>query len=528
VKIALAQINPTVADLPDNVERCLDAIETAQRQGADLVVLPELAIPGYPPRDILCDASFTEAVFEATHDLAHRAADSPPAIVGTITASGRHPPHHPGLYNAAVLLRGGDVQLVAAKRLLPTYDVYFEARWFLPGPPSSPVTIAGKRIGVLICEDLWDDGYDIHPPADLRAAGAELLIGISASPFRRGTFAQRLATMRRPQCPLVYVNLVGANDELIFDGRSFALNADSDILTQLPAFEEAVQVVHVDESRSKKQESANQRIGESDISYPTSGIQHPEEELFHALVLGMRDFTRKNGITRAFLGLSGGLDSAVVAVIAAEALGPENVTAVAIPSRYSDPRSTSSARELAEALGVGFEVVELEPLHAAAEQTLGDLLVSGTEAENVQPRLRMLVLMAYVNRHGGMLLNASNKTELAVGYSTLYGDAAGTLCPIADLTKPEVYALANWIQETKGAPIPRFIIERPPSAELKPDQVDPFDYPKISPILEQLIQENRSNAAIRRSEHKRRHMGVILKVSEKAFGTGRMIPITRK
>jgi len=520
MKIALAPINPTVADLPGNVERCLGAIETAQRLGADLVVLPEMAIPGYPPRDILCDASFTEAVFEATRDLARSAADGPPAIVGTITASGCHPPHHPGLYNAAVLLRGGDVQLVAAKRLLPTYDVFFEARWFLPGPPSSPVTIAGQRVGVLICEDLWDDGYDIHPPADLRAAGADLLVGISASPFRRGTFAQRLVVMRRHRSPLVYVNLVGATDELIFDGRSLALDADGNLLAQLPAFEEAVEVVDMDESRIMNHELS--------IEYPASCILHPEEELFQALVLGVRDFARKNGIPRGFLGLSGGVDSAVVAAIAAEALGSENVTAVAIPSRYSDPRSTSSARELAAALGIGFEVADLEPLHAAAEQTLGDLLASGTEAENVQPRLRMLVLMAYVNRHGGMLLNTSNKTELAVGYSTLYGDMAGTLCPIADLTKPEIYALAEWIQETRGHPIPRFMIERPPSAELKPDQVDPFDYPKISPVLEQLIQENRSNAAIRRAEHKRWHMGVILKVSEKAFGTGRMIPITRK
>ncbi len=533
MKIALAQINPTVADLPGNVERCLEAIETAQRLGADLVVLPELAIPGYPPRDILCDASFTGAVFEATRDLARRAADGPPAIVGTVTASGRRPPYHPGLYNAAVFLRGGDAQLVAAKRLLPTYDVYFEARWFLPGPPTSPVTIAGKRVGVLICEDLWDDGYDVHPPADLLAAGAELLIGISASPFRRGTFAQRLAVMRRPRCPLVYVNLVGANDELIFDGRSLALDADGAILAQLPAFEEAVQVMDMGESRITNCElRITDRV--SSIDHPVSSFLHPEEELFQALVLGVRDFVRKNGIPHVFLGLSGGVDSAVVAVIAAEALGPENVTAVAIPSRYSDPRSTSSARELAEALGIGFEVAELEPLHAAAESALGELLGYGTAAENIQARLRAMVLMAFVNRDGGMLLNTSNKTELTVGYSTLYGDMAGTLCPIADLTKPEVYALAQWIQETRGGPrsrgdiIPRFMIERLPSAELKPDQVDPFDYPKISPILEQLIQENRSNAAIRRAEHKRGHMGVILKVSEKAFGAGRMIPITRK
>jgi NAD+ synthase (glutamine-hydrolysing) len=541
LKIALAQINPTIADLPGNVERCLDAIVTARRLEADLVVLPEMAIPGYPPRDILCDASFTDAVFEATRDLARRAADGPPAIVGTVTASGHHPPHHPGLYNAAVLLRGGDVQLVAAKRLLPTYDVYFEARWFLPGPPSSPVTIAGRRVGVLICEDLWDEGYDIHPPADLLAAGAEILIGISASPFRREMFTQRLATMRRPRCPLIYVNLVGANDELIFDGRSFALNANGDIHAQLPGFEEAVQVVDMDESRitncelrianyesrTKNRESSNQHPASS-IQLPASSIEHPEEEVFRALVLGVRDFAQKNGLERAFLGLSGGVDSAVVAVIAAEALGPEHVTAVAIPSRYSDPRSTSSARELVEALGIGFEVVELEPLHAAGETALGDLLAHGTAAENAQARLRALVLMAFVNRDGGILLNTSNKTELTVGYSTLYGDMAGTLCPIADLTKPEIYALAQWIQETRGDIIPSFVIERPPSAELKPDQVDPFDYPKISPVLERLIRENRGNAAIRRSEHKRWHMGVVLKVSEKAFGTGRMIPITRK
>lgn len=530
MKIALAQINPTIADLPGNVERCLDAIATARGLGADLVVLPEMALPGYPPRDILCDASFTEAVSEATRDLARRAADGPPALVGTVTASGHHPPHHPGLYNAAVLLRGGEVQLVAAKRLLPTYDVYFEARWFLPGPPASPVTLAGQRVGVLICEDLWDEGYAIHPPADLLAAGAELLIGLSASPFRRGTLAQRLAVMRRHHCPLVYVNLVGANDELIFDGRSFALDVNGDVLVQLPGFEEAVQIVDIELQAPARSETGQSKRSNTlgPVSDRPPDAQTLDEEVFNALVLGVRDFAHKNGIARACLGLSGGVDSAVVAVIAAEALGPEHVTAVALPSRYSDPRSTSSARELAEALGIGFEVVELEPLHAAAEGALGELLAHGTGPENVQARLRALILMAFVNRDGGMLLNTSNKTELTVGYSTLYGDMAGTLCPIADLTKPKVYALAAWIQETRGAIIPPFIIERPPSAELKPDQVDPFDYPQISPILESLIQENRSNAAIRRSEHKRWHMGVILKVSEKAFGSGRMIPITRK
>ncbi|MBN1878233.1 MAG: NAD+ synthase [Anaerolineae bacterium] len=522
MKVTLAQVNPTVADLAGNVARCIEAVETAVAQGAELVVLPEMVVPGYPPRDILFDNSFTEAVFEATHDLATQLRGAPPTLAGTVTASGQHLPHHPGLYNAAVLLHGGTAQFVAAKRLLPTYDVFYEARWFMPGSPSSPVTVAGHRVGVLICEDLWDKGYNQHPPADLLEAGAELLISISASPYRRGTLTQRLYHMRRPQCPLVYVNLVGANDELIFDGRSFALNADGEVLTLLPGFEEAVQTVEV----------GGGRIANCELRITDYGLRitdyDPEEEVFQALMLGVRDFARKNGIRRAVLGLSGGVDSAVVAVIAAEALGAANVTAVAIPSRYSDPRSTGSARELAEALGIHFEVVELESLHAATEDLLGDLLTHGTAAENVQARLRAIILMAFVNHYGGMLLNTSNKTELTVGYSTLYGDMAGSLCPIADLTKPEVYALAAWIQTTRGAPIPAFMIERPPSAELKPDQVDPFDYPKISPLLEQLVQENRSNTAIRRAEHKRWHMGVILKVSEKAFGTGRMIPITRR
>ncbi len=520
MNVALAQINTTVGDLGGNVARCLEAIEAGRAQGADLVALPEMAVPGYPPRDILFDSSFRAAAFEATRDLAARAADGPPVLVGTIVASEKSAPNHPGLYNAAVLLRGGDVTLVAAKQLLPAYDVFHEPRWFVPGEASAPITVAGKRIGVLVCKDLWDAGRDHHPPADLIAAGAEVLITISASPYRRGVMAKRLAQARRPRCPLIYVNLCGATDELIFDGRSFALDAEGEVLAQLPGFEEAIQVVDLE---------ATPKPPTSSTKHPASSNQQPEEAtVFQALTLGVRDFFRKNGVRRAFLGLSGGIDSAVGAAIAAEALGPANVTAVAIPGRYTDPRSTSSAEALARALRIGFEVIPLEPLHAAAETALGDLLGHGATGENVQARLRALILMALVNARGGILLNTSNKTELALGYGTLYGDLAGTLCPIGDLTKPQIYELAQWMQAERGAPIPPFILERAPSAELKPDQVDPFDYPKIAPLLERLIEANRSNAALRRSEHKRWHQGVILKVSEKAFGTGRMIPITRK
>lgn len=510
MNVALAQINTCIGDLEGNVERCLAAIETARRAGADLVVLPEMVVPGYPPRDILFDTSFTEAVSEATLDLARRARAGPPAVIGTLMPADHRPPGHPGLYNAAVLLSGGNVQLVAAKRLLPAYDVFFEPRWFLPGPPLPPVAIAGRQVGFLVCEDLWDEGYPIHPPAELLAVGAELLVCLTASPYRQNVMEQRLFHARRPHCPLVYVNLCGANDELIFDGRSFAVNQSGDLIARLPGFEEAVQIVDVDQAG------------------PVAMVdQKAESELFQALVLGVCDFAQKNQLDRAFVGLSGGVDSAVVAMIAAEALGPERVTAVAIPSRYTDPRSTDCARELAEALGICFDVIELEPLHAAAEVTLAGLLEGATTAENIQARLRAMILMSFVNCSGGFLLNSSNKTELALGYATIYGDMAGTLCPIADLTKPEVIGLAHWLNAERGV-IPRFILERPPSAELRPEQIDPFDYPQVAPAMERLVQTNRSDLALRRSEHKRWQMGVILKVSEKAFGTGRLIPITRR
>jgi NAD+ synthase (glutamine-hydrolysing) len=575
MRVALAQINPCVGDLEGNVARCLAAIETARRQDAVLVVLPEMAIPGYPPRDILFDPSFVGAVGEATHDLARRASSGPPTLVGGLMPADRQPPHHPGLYNAALLLEKGEVRLAAAKRLLPAYDVFYEPRWFVPGPAPAPITIAGKRVGVLVCEDMWDEGYHLHPGADLLASGAELLVCLSASPYHPQVMQDRLYHARRQGCSLVYVNLCGANDELIFDGRSFGINQRGEMIAQLAGFEEAVQVVdlenetfrlngtvphlsetsphacgifphlggtslhlrgasphlgvtlpylsrtspHLDETLPRPSENSPVQSGDEDSD--------PNRELFQALVLGVRDFAAKNRLDRAFLGLSGGVDSALVACIAAEALGPDRVTAVAIPSRYTDPRSTACARQLAQALSIGFEVVELEQVHAAAEATLGELLDGGTTAENVQARLRAMILMSFVNRYGGMLLNASNKTELALGYATLYGDMAGGLCPIGDLTKPQVLALARWIDSARGV-IPSFILERPPSAELRPDQVDPLDYPQVAPAMERLVQADRSDFRLRRSEHKRWQMGVILKVSRKSFGTGRLMPITRR
>ena len=510
MRIGLAQINTVVGDLEGNVGRCLAAFGQARADGAELVVLPELAVTGCAPRDILYDPGFVAAVGEATADLARQAGSGPPVVVGTVLPSGSSTPGHPGLLNAAVLLERGEVRCTVGKRLLPAYDVFHETRWFSPGTGAQPVTAAGRRLGLLVGDDLADEGHPLHPAAELEAAGVEALVAIAASPFLPGVSEQRLAHARRCRRPLVEVNAVGGNDELLLDGRSFVVSAGGGLVAMLEPFSEEIRVVELEGTPT---------VGPAPLGR--------EEELFRALELGVRDFANKNHIRRAFVGLSGGVDSALVAVIAAEALGPERVTAVAIPSRYTDLRSTECARELASSLGIDFELVELEAMHTACEASLVHLLGEGTAAENVQARLRALVLMAYVNRYQGMLLNTSNKTEVALGYGTLYGDMAGTLCPIGDLTKPDVVAVAQWLHSSRGL-IPDFVLERPPSAELRPKQVDPFYYAKVAPAMEALVEANRSNEPLRRSEHKRWQLGVVLKVSAKSFGSGRLIPITRR
>jgi NAD+ synthetase len=434
-------------------------------------------------------------------------------LVGSTAPSGETLYEHPALHNIAYLMQHGEMRVAQIKQLLPGYDVFYEPRWFIPGKSTQPpIEINGKKIGVIVCEDMWDEQYPVHPGADLKRAGAELLVCISAAPYRRHAGQGRLFHARRQGVPIAFVNLVGANDELIFDGHSFFLNGAGELISHARGFEEDVHVVDTDKLDAQ-----------SDVVLSAS----TEEDLFHALALGLRDFAHKNNLPHAFIGLSGGIDSSVVAVIAAEALGADRVTGVAIPGRYTDPRSTESARELARTLGIGFEVVELETMHGAIESALGTERSGGVAGENIQARLRMIVLMSFVNQRGGFLINTSNKTELTLGYSTLYGDMAGTLSPLGDLTKPEVYALAKWINARREV-IPAFVLTRPPSAELKPDQVDPFDYAKVSPEVEKLVQANASNAVMRNSEHKRWQMGLVLKVSEKSFGRGRMMPITRR
>ena len=521
MKLAIAQINTTVGDLSGNVARILDAARSVASQNPDLIVFPELTVCGYPPRDILYDVSFVEAVQAATLDLARQAEGLPPLLVGSFAPAEQKLYQHPSLNNIAYLMHNGEMIVAQVKQLLPVYDVFYEPRWFIAGTKTlPPIDIAGRKVGVMICEDMWDEEYPIHPGADLKAMGAEMLVCISASPYRRGGGEGRLRHAKRQvetrpssalrsaqddEMPLVFVNLVGGNDELIFDGGSFVLGGE-----KLRMFEEDVRVIDLNTKDTKG----------------TKEVQG-EEEVFKALVLGLRDFANKNGLNHVFIGLSGGIDSSVAAVIAVEALGCERVTGVAIPSRFTDARSTESARELASRLGIGFEVVEMEKMHKAAEQAVGPERSGGVAGENIQARLRTVVLMSFVNQRGGFLINTSNKTELTLGYSTLYGDMAGAISPLGDLTKLEVYALARWINVGRDIISP-YVMTRKPSAELSENQVDPFEYEKISPEAEALVRNNQSNAAMRSSEHKRWQAGVILKVSGKSFGRGRLMPITRR
>jgi len=534
MKLALAQIDATAGDVRGNASRILEAIDEARAKGADVCVLPELAVVGYAPHDLLLRAELVLEAVEATRVIAREAAAGPTAILGTVEPE-------PGdafrrVRNVAAVLEGGRVVAARAKTLLPSYDVFHETRHFVPAARREPALVAGRRLGLLVCEDMWDEPYAVHPPAELLAAGAERLVVLSASPYRRGVLELRRRHARRHRAPLVYVNGVGSQDDLIFDGGSFVLDGAGRVIASLPRFEECVRVVDLGAVEPE----------------PEPEPEPEEREIFTALIAGIRGFARKNGLRCAFLGLSGGVDSALVAALAREALGPSAVHALALPARYTDPRSTGSARALAANLGIGFEVLPVEPLLGAAQDVLGPLLdgapPADTTAENVQARLRALVLMAHVNRRGGFLLNTSNKTELALGYGTLYGDMAGGLAPIGDLPKTDVYRLARFYDRALAprgpGTIPPFILERPPTAELRPDQVDPFDYDRVAPLAEAIVEGApladlvarghapaeiaRLDALIRRAEPKRFQGPIVLKVAPTSFGRGRLVPVTNR
>ncbi|MGC4032962.1 MAG: NAD+ synthase [Tepidisphaeraceae bacterium] len=546
MRIALAQINPTVGDLPKNEKLMADAIADAKAAGAHAVVFPELSVTGYPPKDLLLKPQFIDDNLAVVERLAKQAVGIE-AIVGYAernpNAVGRH------LYNAAAVLRDGKIASRHFKTLLPTYDVFDESRYFEPGPDahrSDLVTLANTKVGLSICEDLWNDErliarrlYHQNPIADLDAAGADVMVNCSASPFVAGKHEFRLklfgSQAKQFGNPLVYVNQIGGNDELVFDGASCVFDAQGNLIAQAKDFVEDLLIVDLDEPKNNRIETISTDL----------------ESIYKALVLGLRDYVRKCGFKQVVLGLSGGIDSALVCALAVAALGRENVMGVAMPSRYSSEHSVADAKKLAENTGIAFHIVPIGPAHDCFEGTLKDVFAGRTSdltEENMQARLRGNVLMSISNKFGSLLLTTGNKSEVAVGYCTLYGDMCGGLAIISDVPKTTVWALSRWINENAGREIiPVNSITKPPSAELRPGQYDQQSLPEydiLDAILHRLIEEDKSvkeivadgfdpqtvlkvTKLVDRSEYKRRQMAPGLKVTSRAFGVGRRVPIAQ-
>jgi len=577
MRIALAQINPTVGDIAANARKHVDFIARARAQGATLVVFPELSLIGYPPKDLLLKPSFVADNLAALDDIAKEVGGID-VIVGY---ADRNPnPVGRPLHNAVALLRDGRVHSRHFKTLLPTYDVFDESRYFEPGPVNDTenlVTVstgagAQTTIGLSICEDLWNDEkliarrlYHQNPIADLNAAGADVLVNSSASPFVIGKHDFRLQLfgeqVRRFGKPLVYVNQVGGNDELVFDGNSHVLDANGDLVAQAKDFEEDLLVVDLPVVSGGRASSAVESRGGEARSGGSVGGAHPTrglESLYRALLLGLRDYVRKCGFQSVVLGLSGGIDSALVGALAAHALGGDKVTGVAMPSRFSSRHSLDDAAALARALGIHYYVVPIDPFHHTYEHALAPLFnepgqTPGTIAhdltdQNLQARIRGVTLMAFSNRFNHLLLTTGNKSEIATGYCTLYGDMAGGLAVISDVPKTTVWALSRWINEHHGKElIPWSSINKVPSAELRPNQTDQDSLPPyevLDAILYRYVEEEKGaveivaegyDAAtvtrviklIDRSEYKRRQAAPGLKVTSRAFGFGRRMPIAQ-
>ena len=520
MRLALAQINTVVGDLAGNRARILAAVAAARALEADVVVTPELAVTAYPPEDLLLRPAFVAAAEASTREIA-AACEGIVALVGT-------PWRFDGeLANACAVCSDGDVRALYRKRLLPNYGVFDEERYFAPGDAGLVVPLDGLRVGLTVCEDVWQP----EPAAELTAAGAELLVNLSASPFHVGKAEEReemLATRARDNgVPLVFCNAVGGQDELLFDGHSVVLDAAGDVRARAPGFEEHLLVVDLE---------ARGRI---------APFAPPLEQMRRGLTLALRDYAEKNGFAEVVLGISGGIDSALTAALAADALGPERVHCVSMPSRYSSEETRTDARRVAESLGCDYRELAIEPIVAAFDETLP--VLEGLAAENLQARIRGMLLMSLSNTHGWLVLATGNKSELSVGYSTLYGDLAGGFAPLKDVYKTDVFRLARHVNERAGRElIPASVIERPPSAELRPDQRDQDSLPPyelLDAVLEEYVELDRSReelledgfdpavveralALVDRAEYKRRQAPPGVKLRPKAFGRDRRTPIT--
>jgi NAD+ synthetase len=543
VKIALAQVNPTVGDLAGNRRLVEEAAQRAARLGAELVVLPELTLTGYPPLDLLERDGFVRDQLAELDALAPASRDIAIALGAVLPVSSRGGKQ---LTNSAVLLQGGARGITQAKTLLPTYDVFDENRYFVPAEERGPLAqIGDQTVGLTVCEDAWVDEhqYALDPVGDLARAGAGLVLNLSASPFHAGKAAERrrlfadLAAKRR--VPIVFVNQVGGNDELVFDGGSFVVDAEGRVRAHLPLFESALEVVDLETAPAQRLE---------EVEDPARA-----EQLAAALALGIHDYFWKQQLPPgAVIGLSGGIDSAVTAWLAARALGPERVLGVAMPGPFSSEHSVADALALAKNLGIEVRTVDIRPVYEAYRGVFGQLFGDrddyGLAQQNIQSRIRGAILMAISNAEGRLVLATGNKSELSVGYCTLYGDTVGGLAVLGDVFKRDVYALARFANVERER-IPWNSIEKPPSAELAPDQLDSDDLPPydvLDAVLEQAVERGLGAAGVRppagvsretaaavlrrvdRNEYKRRQSPLVLRVSPKAFGPGRRLPIVHR
>ena len=562
LRVALCQLDPIVGDLGGNVEMIINALGRAEEGGADLAVFPELAITGYPPEDLLLKPGFVADNQVALGKVA-QATERCVAVVGFVD-------ERVDLYDAAAVCAGGEVRGVYHKCNLPNYSVFDEQRYFAPGPGAANLfVIGGARVGVSVCEDAWDPTGPISAQA---AAGAELMVNINASPYyaRRLGERQRMLATRAADasCALVYVNLVGGQDELVFDGASMVFDAEGRLVAAMPQFEQGVSIFDLEvrptyrkrlldpRGRHRAPElpevvvSTNPRqpVSAPRVSPPMAEPLGPEEEVYAALVLGTRDYVRKNGFSDVVVGLSGGIDSSLVAVVAADALGPGSVHGVSMPSRYTSDESNDDAADLSSRLGTDYLSVPIEPAHNAVLEMLAGTFAGtkpGLAEENIQSRLRGLVLMALSNKFGWLVLTTGNKSELAVGYSTLYGDTAGGFAVIKDVPKTLVYRLCEW-RNSKREVIPPAVLVKPPSAELRPGQLDTDSLPPyelLDPVLEayvegdltagELVEAGFDPDLVERivrlvdlAEYKRRQSPLGVRVTPKAFGRDRRMPIT--
>jgi NAD+ synthase (glutamine-hydrolysing) len=531
VRIALGQLNTTVGDLDGNVDRMASWARRATAEKADVVLFPELAITGYPPEDLVLRPEFVDDNLAALERLAKETADGCDVVVGFVDRSGA------GLHNAAALLRGGQVATRYAKCKLPNYGVFDEKRYFVPGTASARVAIGGEDVGLSVCEDAWLPG----PPFD-SYGGVAFVANINGSPFDVGKVHDRTGVLReRAQetgAWIAYVNAVGGQDELVFDGGSLVMAPDGTVVAWAERFEEDLLVVSLEDA---------------DVGGPA--WPDGPEEVYRAIELGVRDYVRKNGFREVAVGLSGGIDSALVATIAADALGPEAVRALAMPSAYSSRGSVEDAVEVAERLGVRLDTIEIEKVFESYRVALADVFAGteeGVAEENLQARIRGNLLMALSNRFGSIVLATGNKSEYAVGYATLYGDMSGGYAPIKDVPKTLVYELCAWrnahaAERGETPPIPDAVLQKPPSAELRPGQLDtdslpPYDV--LDPIIlayveddlgvDQIVERGIGDretarqvaAMIDRAEYKRRQAAPGVKITPKAFGRDRRLPIT--